>query len=118
MRPERGSGGTYRERVSLDDVLGVFDTVEGPAITSSDVAEILDCSTDTARRKLSALVEDGRLATRETGRTRIYWRTESGSDWEESFGRWAESDLGSAVADVHDELDADLEDRRNALSRQ
>jgi len=59
MSRERGDAGRYTETVTLDDVIGVFGIVEGPVVTSGDVAETLDCSRETARRKLRSLEEQG-----------------------------------------------------------
>jgi DNA-binding FadR family transcriptional regulator len=75
MTRERNDSGRYVETVGADDVLGTFDTVDGPVITSTDVAEHLECTTEAARQKLKRLVDDGTLARRRTGRTFVYWRT-------------------------------------------
>ena len=76
MTRERDETGQYVETVGPEDVLDVFDAVGGPVITSSDVAEHLECTTEAARQKLHRLVEDGTLDRRKTGRTVIYWRAE------------------------------------------
>lgn len=82
---ERTESGQFVKRVMLEDVLDVFDQVRGPVITSSDVAEELECTTEAARQKLTRLVDQDRLAKRKTGRTTVYWRQKSGSDTEISF---------------------------------
>ena len=75
MTRERNDSGQYVETVSPDDVIDVFQTVDGPAITSSDVAEALGCTTEAARQKLARLVDSGELDRRKTpARTVIYWR--------------------------------------------
>lgn len=70
---ERNDSGRYVETVGPTDVLATFDAVDGPVITSTDVAEQLDCTTEAARQKLKQLVEDDILARRRTGRTFVYW---------------------------------------------
>lgn len=45
--------------VSTDDVLEVYRVSESPVITTRDVAELLGCSRDVARRRLRSLLEDG-----------------------------------------------------------
>lgn len=80
MVRERNESGRYVETVGDEDVLATFDTVDGPVITSTDVAEHLECTTEAARQKLKRLVEDGALARRRTGRTFIYWRVEAAPD--------------------------------------
>jgi len=73
---ERTDAGTFAETVTLGGVLDVFDQVAGPVITSSDVADALDCTTEAARQKLTRLYDQGRVDKRKTGRTVVYWRTD------------------------------------------
>lgn len=75
---DRNEQGEYAETVTERRVVGVFDRVNGPVITSSDVADALSCSSEAARRKLSGLYERGVLGRRKTGRTLIYWLIEEG----------------------------------------
>ncbi len=77
MVRERNESGQYVETVGPDDVLDVFETVDGPVIMSSDVADALECTTEAARQKLSRLVDDGTLGTRKGGRTKVYWRRDT-----------------------------------------
>jgi len=74
MPRKHGEGGTFVETVSLEDVLDVFDAVDGPVILSADVADTLDCSRETARRKLNELYERGDLDRRKVSRRVVYWR--------------------------------------------
>jgi hypothetical protein len=75
-RDDRTDAGRFTETVSVDDVLGVFEAVEGPVVTSGDVAETLDCSRETARRKLRALENRGHVASRETAGRIVWWLAE------------------------------------------
>jgi hypothetical protein len=70
---ERDDSGRYGETVTLDAVLDVFDAVDGPVVTSGDVAERLDCSRETARRKLRALENRGTVASRRTAGRVVWW---------------------------------------------
>ena len=45
-------------------------------ITTSDVAETYDITTEGARRKLNDLCDQGLLDRRKSGQTRLYWRVE------------------------------------------
>jgi hypothetical protein len=72
---ERTDAGTFVETVTLDAVTSVFEKVRGPVITSSDVAEVLGCSTEAARQKLKQLYEEGRVDKRKSGRTTVWWHT-------------------------------------------
>lgn len=76
---ERSDSGTFVETVALEDVLGVFDEVRGPVITSSDVAGQLDCTTEAARQKLTRLYDQGEVDKRKTGRTVVWWHTDETS---------------------------------------
>ena len=79
--PEQGEGGRWQARVTLEQVLDVFDRVAGPpVITAKDVAEHCDCSGDTARNKLGTLYDQGQVAKRTAGRPTLWWRT---ADFEE-----------------------------------
>lgn len=77
MSRNRDERGQYTEKTSLTDVLGVFETVAGPVVTSSDVASATGCSDDTARRKLETLHDQGRVGRRKTAGRVIYWRLDA-----------------------------------------
>jgi predicted ArsR family transcriptional regulator len=76
MEPERSDGGEFVESVTLDAVLGVFADVEGPVVTSGDVADALGCSRETARRKLRQLHQEGRISQRKTAGRVVWWLTD------------------------------------------
>lgn len=71
------TSGQYTEVVSLGDVMGVFDAIRGPVITSGDVADETGCSRDSARRKLEQLHEEGHVARRKTAGRVVYWRLDA-----------------------------------------
>ena len=110
MSRERGDSGRFTDTVTPSGVLGVFDAVEGPVVTSGDVAESLDCSRETARRKLRTLEDRGRVASRKTAGRVVWWRTESTASegdvdpddpfWELEPGRSGENDVSERVDDV------------------
>lgn len=78
---KRGDGGEFVDEVEPDAILAVFDEVPGSVVTSADVADALSCSDETARKKLDALVEAGRVRKRTSAGRNLYWLTddESGS---------------------------------------
>ena len=76
----RDGCGRFAETVDGEDVLGVFGAVDGPIVTSTDVADVLGVSTESARRHLNNLVAAGPLRRRKTGRTVVYWRVEAATD--------------------------------------
>lgn len=77
MSQQRDDSGRFTPTVSLEEVLDVFGTVEGPVVTSGDVAERTGCSRDSARRKLQHLHEQGILGRRKTAGRVVYWRYET-----------------------------------------
>lgn len=56
------------------EVLEVFDTMEPPAATTSNVANILGCATETARRHLEALSDRGLVKRKHSGSVIMWWR--------------------------------------------
>jgi len=111
MSRKRGDGGRYTESVTLRNVLDVFSTVDGPVVTSGDVADALDCSRATARRKLSTLEERGRVSSRKTAGRVVYWCVDSqnnsnGIDPDDSF--WELTPGRSGEYDVSENVDAVL----------
>ena len=76
MDRERTEGGEFAPTVTPERVLAVFDAVEGPVVTSSDVAGELDCTAEAARRTLDELHEERRLGRRRTAGRLLYWRAD------------------------------------------
>lgn len=74
MSDERDGDGRFVEQVTLSDVLGVFGAVDGPVVTSGDVAAVTGCSDDSARRKLDRLQEQGLVDRRKTAGRVVYWK--------------------------------------------
>ena len=77
MSQNRDEHGQFTEQVGLSDVLGVFDAVDGPVVTSGDVASVTGCSGDSARRKLERLHDRGRVGRRKTAGRVVYWRLDA-----------------------------------------
>ena len=110
MSRKREETGRYTETITLEAVVGVFDTVDGPVVTSGDVAETLDCSRETARRKLTVLEEQHRVASRKTAGRVVWWRVTaseapSGIDpddpfWELDPGESGASDVSETVDEI------------------
>jgi prophage antirepressor-like protein len=71
----RHEGGEYKETVSPESALDVVKHVEKPFVTAGDVADALDCSRQTALRKLSDLDgEEGPLKREDVGaRASVWW---------------------------------------------
>lgn len=63
--------GRWRAKFSPEAVLQVVADTDGP-VTSGDVREALDCSYDTARRRLSDLEDAGKLEKQTIAGTAVY----------------------------------------------
>lgn len=74
MPRKRGDGGRFVEDTPHEEVLAVFPAVDGPVVTTGDVADELGCSRETARRKLDELHDRGRLGKRKTAGRIVYWK--------------------------------------------
>lgn len=70
---KRTDTGEYVETVSVEDVFEVIRTNADPFVTAGDVANLLGCSSETARRKLTTLFEDGEIDRREVGANAVVW---------------------------------------------
>ena len=86
MDRERTDSGEFVPTVTPERVLAVFDTVEGPVVTSGDVATELDCIPEAARRTLDELHADGRLARRRSAGRLLYWRVDDEQRGEQPDG--------------------------------
>ena len=64
-------------KVTVEDVLAVFDNLDDSCtpLTARDIANEVDCSPPTANKRLSELVANGELRSREVGAgSRVWWR--------------------------------------------
>lgn len=70
---DRADNGKYVEATSTEEVLTTMRDADDPIVTVGDVAEALDCSTETARRKLTELHTDGWVERRKVGSSAVVW---------------------------------------------
>lgn len=90
----RDDAGRYVSEVSVGDVLGVFNTVDGPTITTTDVVNELGCSRAVARDRLTALDERGLVERRKSGRVVLWWRVDEDENaYLQGFGALADTDI-------------------------
>ena len=73
MRRERTGSKQYSETITIDRVRQVLRIVEGPVVTSADIASELGVTSDAARRKLNEHHARGMLGKRKTAGRNIYW---------------------------------------------
>lgn len=105
MPREHGDKGEFVETTTLDDVRAVFDQVEGPVVLSADVSDQLDCTRETARRKLEKLHDRGDLDRRKVARRMIYWEpTESSTRSDPVDDATEQLDAGTTAESIDDLL--------------
>ena len=107
MTRDRGDN----ERCTERGVLEVFEAVDGPVVTSEDVAEFLGMSLETGRRELETLEERGLLSRRKTAGGNVWWiadeqATVEGIDPEDSF--WDFEPSASGESDVSERVSESL----------
>lgn len=105
MSRERDDTGQFTQTVTLEDVLSVFEIVDGPIVTSADVADATGCTRESARQKLKQLHDQGRLGRRKTAGRYVYWRldndTPRGIEGEDPFWN-ADAVSGDEEVDARD----------------
>lgn len=69
--------GRYTEGYTPEDALEALQELAGAA-TTSEVAEKVGCARRTAYNKLDTLEEEGRIRSRDAGRSRLWLLTEEG----------------------------------------
>lgn len=70
---ERDEKGRFEEKVTLDDVLAMFE--DGEPLSATDVAERFDISNRAALNKLEQLHEEGDVERKTVGsRAVVWWR--------------------------------------------
>ncbi|MFC7135351.1 MULTISPECIES: MarR family transcriptional regulator [Salinibaculum] len=75
MSRERDDEGKYTEMATIDAVLDVLASTDDPVLTSSEVAEAIGVSSETARRKLTELHDQGLVKRKEVGARAVVWWT-------------------------------------------
>ncbi|WP_248911031.1 hypothetical protein [Halocatena marina] len=74
MAPEPDENEQFEGRLTLDDVLAAFDSVNEPVVVTSDIAEEIGRSRESARQKLTRLFDQGRIQRRKHGNMIVWWR--------------------------------------------
>jgi DNA-binding transcriptional ArsR family regulator len=71
--PGGGDAGAFRQRVTDSDVLEALREQPDPVATAGELAEALDVSSETARRHLSELHEQGLVDRKTVGARAVVW---------------------------------------------
>ncbi|MFB6219914.1 MAG: hypothetical protein ABEH90_00625 [Halolamina sp.] len=112
----RDDSGQYAPEVTAEGVLGVFEAVEGPTITTTDVANTLGCSRDVARNRLAELHERGLVDRRKSGRIVLWWRIDDSETpaWKQVEGALAETDVPEGMREERRRLRTEWNDDTGA----
>ena len=104
---DRAETGEYVESVPHDDVLKLLEGMYDPVVTVKDVADALDCSGETARRKLSDLHERGEVKKMQVGANAVvWWLNEDGeTNQDENDESDGEEDSERGWSWINDEID-------------
>lgn len=73
MERERDEQGQYSSQITLENVLEVLSNADTPVLTAKQVAETLDCSSESARQKLHLLHEEGKVGKMDVGARAVVW---------------------------------------------
>lgn len=108
----RDDSGQYTSEVTAEDVLSVFETVEGPTLTTTDVVNTLGCSREVARNRLSELAERGHVERRKSGRVVLWWRTDDAETpaWKRMEGALADTGVPKGMREERRRLRKDWSD--------
>jgi DNA-binding Lrp family transcriptional regulator len=116
MGQDRGKGGQFAPSIENDDVLDALCEHAEPIATANDLAAVLGVTSETVRRRLEELREEGRVDRRTVGAAAVVWWPLDGTDGDatDPFG-----ELLRATGDVDlraEELDAMIRDSEDAWS--
>jgi predicted ArsR family transcriptional regulator len=99
MAPEFNDDGQFKKSTTLDDVLAAFEELAEPVVFTSEIADAVECSRETARQRLTDLYEAGRIQRRKKGRQIVWWRG-SPADAEQSPEqrlKWLSRELDQSI---------------------
>lgn len=107
-RPRRDDG-TFEKAVDSQEILKVFDRVDEPVLTATEIADELDTTAVTITRHLKEMKEDGLVDSKRTGARAVAWWAEVAPALSEETLEAVESvDRENAVPleELDDELEA------------
>lgn len=77
-----GADTQNEKAVTLKQVMDAYRHIPYPSATASDIAEVLGCSSETARVKLNELHVLGKVEKRRVGATAVVWTRH---DWKDGY---------------------------------
>lgn len=74
-QPRRESG-EFGDKVTDRDILELFDSVDGPVLTATEIADLLPLTRQAINYRLKRLHERGLVGRKQVGaRAVVWWRT-------------------------------------------
>lgn len=73
MEPDRDEAGKFAPSVTDSDVLRALRAQRDPVATAGELADVLGVSSETVRRHLTELHEDGRVGRKTVGARAVVW---------------------------------------------
>jgi predicted ArsR family transcriptional regulator len=73
MSNNRGEGGKFASRVTDSDVIRALREYHDPVATATDLADVLGVTSETIRRHLTELHEQGRVDRKDVGARAVVW---------------------------------------------
>jgi len=81
MSQNRDESGQYTGKIGPDDVLAALRSHPEPVATAADIADVLDVTSETVRRRLTELREQGLVERKNVGaRAVVWWITQTDTD--------------------------------------
>lgn len=74
MAPDFDDEGNYGRQFTVEAVREAFETIDEAVIITSDIAEKLGCSGETARKRLNDLYDAGVVNKRTFGQQTVWWQ--------------------------------------------
>ena len=102
----RDEGGEFGEKVTQQDILLVFETVNEPFLTTAEVAEHLPISKKATYQRLNQMHEEGDVGKKKTGARSVGWWAKVAPRLDPDVAADLEEDEEPAIS--HEELKAEL----------
>lgn len=82
---KRNDRGQFVATVTQGAIVDVLQDAETPVVTAKEVGEALGCSSEAARQKLLALLDQGMVARRKVGASAVVWWLTGGAAHQTAF---------------------------------
>lgn len=114
---ERGDTGEYGEEYPRELFISALLTEEGDWISTTDVANSVDCPQNTAWTRLDKLKEEGLVKTKKFGNTRVWKLSDEGEIrvQEDDILDYIESEKPVSTSEIVEDLSIDRDELQSFL---